>query len=68
MKLGAADYIIKNEQAPYRLARSIEQLLSREKKGKVQKGLNIGIIGFFMMLFLIIMTILFVSLFFDLEL
>jgi DNA-binding NtrC family response regulator len=68
MKLGAADYIIKNEQAPYRLARSIEQLLTRTKKEKVRKGLNIGVIGFFMMLFMIIMTILFVSLFFDLEL
>jgi len=68
MKLGAADYIIKNEQAPYRLVRSIEQLLKATKKEKIRKGLNIGVIGFFIMLFIIIMTIIFVSIFFDLEL
>jgi FixJ family two-component response regulator len=68
MKLGAADYIIKNEQAPFRLVRSIEQLLKVTKKEKIKKGLNIGIIGFFIMLFVIIMTIILASLFFDLEL
>ena len=68
MKLGAADYIIKNEQAPYRLARSIEQLMKVTKKQKIQKGLNIGVVGFFIMLFVIIMTILLVSFFFNLEL
>ncbi len=67
MKLGAADYIIKNEQAPYRLVKSIDQLLTASKKEKVRKGLNIGVVGFFIMLFLIIMTIIFVSIFFDLE-
>jgi len=68
MKLGATDYIIKNEQAPYRLARSIDQLLVITKKEKVRKGFNIGIVGFFIMLFIIIITIIFVSIFFDLEL
>ncbi|NOR73821.1 MAG: response regulator [Draconibacterium sp.] len=68
MKLGAADYIIKNEQAPFRLVRSIDQLLSATKKEKIRKGFNIGIVGFFIMLFVIIMTIIFVSIFFDLEL
>jgi len=68
MKLGAADYIIKNEQAPFRLVRSIEQLMKVTKKAKIQKGLNIGVIGFFIMLFVIIMTIILVSIFFDLEL
>ncbi|NQU51369.1 MAG: hypothetical protein HQ522_02405, partial [Bacteroidetes bacterium] len=63
-----ADYIIKNEQAPYRLVGSIEQLLARTKKEKVQRGLNIGIVGFFVMLLIIIMTIILVSIFFDLEL
>ena len=67
MKLGAADYIIKNEQAPYRLVRSIEQLLAVIKKEKVQKGFNIGIVGFFIMLFIIIMAIIFISIFFGLE-
>lgn len=68
MKLGAADYIIKNEQAPQRLVRSIENLLAKSKQIKVQKGINIGVVGFFMMLFLIIMAIILVSIFFDLEL
>ena len=68
MKLGAADYIIKNEQAPYRLVRSIEQLLKATKKEKIQKGLNIGVVGFFIMLFVIIMSIILVSIFFNLEL
>jgi len=67
MKLGAADYIIKNEKAPYRLVRSIEQISSVTKKEKIQKGLNIGIVGFFIMLFLIIMAIILLSIFFDLE-
>lgn len=67
MKLGAADYIIKNDQAPYRLVRSIEELLTKIKKEKIQKGLNIGVVGFFIMLFLIIMTIILLSIFFDLE-
>lgn len=68
MKLGATDYIIKNEEAPYRLVRSIEQIISNVKKEKVQKGLNIGIVGFFVMLFIIIMAIILISVFFDLEL
>jgi hypothetical protein len=68
MKLGAADYIIKNEQAPFRLARSIDNLLSVTKKEKIRKGFNIGIVGFFIMLFIIIMSIILVSIFFDLEL
>ena len=68
MKLGAADYIVKDEQAPYRLAKSIEHLLTRTKKEKAQKVLNIGIIGFFIMLFIIIMTLILISVFFDLDL
>jgi DNA-binding NarL/FixJ family response regulator len=68
MKLGAADYIVKDEQAPYRLVKSIEYLLTRTKKEKVQKVLNIGIVGFFIMLFVIIMTLILISIFFDLEL
>ena len=68
MKLGAADYIEKNEKAPYRLVQSIEYLLTLIKKEKVRKGINVGVVGFFMMLFLIIMTITLMSLFFNLEL
>lgn len=68
MKLGAADYIEKDEKAPYRLVNSIEHLVKIEKKEKTKKVLNVGIIGFFMMLFLIIMAITLMSIFFDLEL
>ena len=68
MKLGAADYIEKNEKAPYKLASSIEYLQKVTKKEKIQKGINIGVVGFFIMLFAIIMTIILISIFFDLEL
>ena len=68
MKLGAADYIIKDEKAPFRLVESIEKLVANTKKEKARKGMNIGIIGFFIMLFIIIMTIILISIFFDLEL
>ncbi|MDX1284994.1 MAG: response regulator, partial [Draconibacterium sp.] len=68
MKLGAADYIIKNEQAPYRLAKAIEHQSAITKKEKVRKGMNIGVVGFFIMLFIIIMAIILISIFFDLEL
>lgn len=67
MKLGAADYIEKNEKAPYRLASSIKRLSIITKKEKIQKGLNIGMVGFFIMLFIVIMTIILVSIFFNLE-
>lgn len=67
MKLGAADYIEKNEKAPYRLVQSIDKLTSIAKKEKVRRGMNIGVVGFFIMLFIIIMTIIMVSIFFDLE-
>lgn len=67
MKLGAADYIEKNEKAPYRLIQSIDKITSLAKKEKVRRGMNIGVVGFFIMLFIIIMTILMISIFFDLE-
>lgn len=57
MKMGAADYIIKNAQAPQNLYRSIEFLISSSKAEKVKKGFQVGVIGFFIMLFLIIMII-----------
>ena len=68
MKLGAADYIVKNEKAPYRLVRSIEQLVTATKKTKLKKGFKIGVIGFFIMLFVIILAIIAMTIFFDLEL
>jgi DNA-binding NtrC family response regulator len=57
MKMGAADYIVKNNQAPQNLLRSIEFLISTSKAEKVKKGFQVGVIGFFIMLFLIIMII-----------
>ncbi|MCD6354620.1 MAG: response regulator [Prolixibacteraceae bacterium] len=63
MKLGAADYIVKNEKAPYRLAKSIEQLISVTKKSKIRKGFKIGVVGFFIVLFVIIMVIILMTIF-----
>lgn len=68
MKLGAADYIVKNDKAPEKLVRSIEQLITTTKKTKLKKGFKIGVVGFFIMLFVVIMTIILLSVFFELEL
>lgn len=67
MKIGAADYIVKNDKAPYALVKSIDHLIHHTKKKKATKGFKIGVIGFFIMLFLIIMVIMFMSIFFELE-
>lgn len=65
MKIGAADYIVKNNDAPYNLVKSINHLISHTKRRKANKGFKIGVVGFFIMLFLIIMVILLMSIFFD---
>ncbi len=65
MKMGAADYIVKNTQAPQNLLRTIEYLLSKTKSEKVKKGYQVGVIGFFIMLFLIIMIIILLTIFFE---
>ena len=67
MKIGAADYIIKNDKAPRNVVKSIEQLISSAKREKASKGFKVGVVGFFIMLFLIIMVITFMSIFFKLE-
>ncbi len=67
MKIGAADYIVKNNDAPYNLVKSIDRLIHTTKKRKATKGFKIGVVGFFIMLFLIIMVIMFISIFFELE-
>ena len=67
MKLGAADYIVKNEQAPKNLVESIERLKSATKREKQTKGFKVGVLGFFILLFLIIMIITFISIFFDMS-
>ena len=67
MKIGAADYIVKNDKAPVKLVKSIEHCISQTKKEKSTRGFKVGVIGFFIMLFLIIMVITFMSIFFKLE-
>lgn len=67
MKLGAADYIVKNDQAPKKLVKSIQGLVSATKREKQANGFRIGVVGFFVMLFLVIMVIILLSIFLDLE-
>lgn len=63
MKLGASDYIVKNEKAPSALVHSIEHLLNITKKAKLKKGFQIGVVGFFVILFTIILTLILMSVF-----
>ena len=65
MKMGADDYIVKNEKAPYNLVKSIEYIMSETKKAKVSKGFKIGVIGFFIVLFVIIMIIILMTIFLE---
>lgn len=65
MKLGAADYIIKNDEAPKKLLKSINTLVTTTKRDHQAKGFKIGVIGFFVLLFLVIMIILLMSIFLD---
>jgi DNA-binding NtrC family response regulator len=67
MKLGAADYIVKNDKAPNKLVKSIEGLTQVAKKEKQSKGFKVGVVGFFVMLFLVIMIIILMSIFLELE-
>lgn len=66
IKIGAADYIVKNEKSPYRLVSSIEQLLLVTKTKKMNKGFQIGVVGFFLMLFLVIVLIILITIVFNL--
>lgn len=65
MKLGAADYIVKNEKAPYNLVKAIEYLRTETKKERIKKGFKIGVVGFFIMLFLIIMIVILMTIFLE---
>ena len=65
IKVGAADYIVKNERSPYNLVKSIDALVEHSKQEKVKKGFKIGVVGFFMVLFLIIMIIILLTIFLD---
>ncbi len=65
MKVGATDYIVKNEKAPFNLVRSIDHLMASSKQEKVRKGFKIGVVGFFMVLFFIIMVIILMTIFLE---
>jgi DNA-binding NtrC family response regulator len=65
MKMGAADYIVKNEKAPENLLHSIQYLISATRSEKVKKGFQIGVVGFFIMLFLTIMIIILMTIFLE---
>jgi DNA-binding NtrC family response regulator len=58
IKQGAADYIVKNDKALAKLAKSIDIAVNTTKSVKVKRGFKIGVIGFFIILFVIIMIIL----------
>lgn len=66
MKLGATDYVVKNEKAPARLLKAIEQAIIISKKEKLNKGFTIGVFGFFVVLLLVIAAIISIVLFFNL--
>ncbi|GAB1451023.1 hypothetical protein MASR2M47_10790 [Draconibacterium sp.] len=66
LKLGASDYVVKNDKAPKRLLRAIEQAIASTNKQKINKGFTIGVIGFFVLLLLLISGIIFITLFFNL--
>lgn len=67
MKIGAADYIVKNDKAPQKLIKSIEGLAQNAKHDKQTKGFRVGVVGFFVLLFLFIMIIILMTFFLDLE-
>lgn len=66
LKLGASDYVVKNEKAPKRLVKAIEQAVITTNKEKMNKGFTIGVLGFFVLLLLLIAAIIFIALFFNL--
>ena len=65
IKLGAADYIVKNEKAPENLVKSIENLRTEVRANKVRRSFKIGVVGFFIMLFIFIMVIILMTIFLE---
>jgi len=66
LKLGAFDYVVKNDKAPKRLVKAIEQAIMSTNKVEMNKGFTIGVLGFFILLLLLIAGIIFITLFFNL--
>ena len=58
IKLGAADYIVKSENAPEKLIDSIESLIHNVKRNNIRKGLKLGTRYVFIILFLVVLIIL----------
>lgn len=56
IKLGAADYIVKSDKAPQVLVNSIEELISREKRISLKKGLKYGTIVVLLAILVVILT------------
>lgn len=66
MKHGAFDYVVKNEKAPGRLVKAIDQAIISTKKEKMNKGFTMGVFSFFFLLLLLITAILAIVLVFNL--
>jgi DNA-binding NtrC family response regulator len=64
IKQGASDYIVKNDKALAKLAKSIDITVNTTKSVKVKEGFRLGVFGFFIILFIIIMIILSLALLF----
>ncbi len=63
IKLGAADYIVKSDDAPDKLIHSIEGLVNKVKRNSIRKGLKLGTRYVFILLFLVVLIILGLSFF-----
>ncbi len=63
IKLGAADYIVKSEDAPDKLIHSIESLANKVKRNTIRKDLKLGTRYIFTLLFLVVLIILALSFF-----
>ena len=66
MKHGAFDYVVKNEKAPGRLVKAIDQAKISTKKEKMNKGFTMGVLSCFFLLLLLITAILAIVLVFNL--
>ncbi|PIF05509.1 MAG: hypothetical protein CSA36_06285 [Draconibacterium sp.] len=66
MKLGAADYVVKNDKAPERLVKAIAQTMAISKSRRLRKGFTIGVFGFFILLLVVIGIVILVTMVFGL--
>ena len=64
VKEGAFDYIVKDEKALRKLYSSMNRAIKAASFVKIRRGYKIGVIGFFIVLIIIILTILSLTIFF----